>query len=230
MTIINLSHPLTSASPLYPNTPGPVISSHRSITAGDTANTSLLTIHSHTGTHIDAPYHFCQDKTPLSFYLLNNTLITAPVRLIHIPVKPDLIITPDLIAPHLTGLHSIAGLLIKTGFGRYRTESPDTYVMHTPFIHPDVPALLRRCCPSLMLLGIDTISIAHPEQKETGRICHRAFLCDNHPILLIEDMNLARCTTEMNEPFRLTIIPFYTELSDGSPVIVIGSSLRTSVQ
>ena len=43
---------------VYPGDPPPRIEQAKAIRAGDVCNVSLLTMGSHTGTHVDAPYHF----------------------------------------------------------------------------------------------------------------------------------------------------------------------------
>ena len=64
MTIIDLTHPITPDMPVYPGTEGPKL---------DPANTyerngfreTLLTLYSHTGTHMDAPAHLYPDGVSL---------------------------------------------------------------------------------------------------------------------------------------------------------------------
>ena len=58
---ILLSYYIDSSSPVYGNTPAPQIIQNSSISSGDTSNTFYLKLHNHTGTHIDAPYHFQKD-------------------------------------------------------------------------------------------------------------------------------------------------------------------------
>jgi len=43
---------------VYPGDPPPRVEQAKAIRAGDVCNVSLLTMGSHTGTHVDAPYHF----------------------------------------------------------------------------------------------------------------------------------------------------------------------------
>lgn len=220
-SVLILSYPLMTSSPCYPGTPVPVITPDREIAQGQSANTSFLTIHSHTGTHLDAPYHFCANGRPLASFLENDKLVIDPIQIIDIEGHPDLLITPPMIAPLLSGSEGRAGLLIRTGFGRYRSWDPHTYTTNPPYLHEDIGDLLRKYCPKLVLLGIDAISVANPGQKEIGRATHRALLCNDAPILLLEDLNLAALDPGDYKPFSLTIIPLMPDLPDGSPVIVI---------
>jgi arylformamidase len=49
----------------YPGDPEPKVESFRRIENGDVCNVSLLSMGSHTGTHVDAPYHFLKDGPKL---------------------------------------------------------------------------------------------------------------------------------------------------------------------
>ena len=54
-----LSYPLSNNAPVWPgNLPAAQTEAFSSIAKGDTANTTVLHLFSHSGTHLDAPYHF----------------------------------------------------------------------------------------------------------------------------------------------------------------------------
>lgn len=59
--VIDISIPNGVEQHVYPGDPVPRIESVRRIAAGDPCNLSLLHLGSHTGTHVDAPYHFLAD-------------------------------------------------------------------------------------------------------------------------------------------------------------------------
>jgi arylformamidase len=56
--VIDISVPNGPTQHVYPGDPPPRIEQAKAIRAGDVCNVSLLTMGSHTGTHVDAPYHF----------------------------------------------------------------------------------------------------------------------------------------------------------------------------
>jgi arylformamidase len=56
--VIDVSVPNQRGMHVYPGDPVPQVESVRRIAKGDPCNVSLLTMGSHTGTHVDAPYHF----------------------------------------------------------------------------------------------------------------------------------------------------------------------------
>jgi len=59
--VIDVSVPNGVGQHVYPGDPEPRIESVRRIADGDPCNLSLLHMGSHTGTHVDAPYHFLAD-------------------------------------------------------------------------------------------------------------------------------------------------------------------------
>jgi arylformamidase len=65
MKVIDISVPNGPGQHFYPGDPEPKVESVRKIANGDVANLSLLTMGSHTGTHVDAPYHFIEDGARL---------------------------------------------------------------------------------------------------------------------------------------------------------------------
>jgi arylformamidase len=58
MRVIDISVPNGPGQHVYPGDPQPRIEQVKAIRKGDVCNISLLTMGSHTGTHVDAPYHF----------------------------------------------------------------------------------------------------------------------------------------------------------------------------
>jgi kynurenine formamidase len=120
-------------------------------------------------------------------------------------------------------LHDIQALLIRTGAGS-AGESAPAY----PWLDPSVPTFLRKECPSLRLLGIDTLSISSPLQREEGRACHRAFLCGSSPILLLEDLDLTPAHI-VGRAWRLRIFPWIRAQLDGVPVMAFLEEARVGV-
>jgi arylformamidase len=59
--VIDISVPNGPGQHVYPGDPVPQIEAVRRIADGDPCNLSLLHMGSHTGTHVDAPYHFLKD-------------------------------------------------------------------------------------------------------------------------------------------------------------------------
>jgi len=63
--VIDISVPNRPGMHVYPGDPVPKVECVRRTANGDVCNLSLLTMGSHTGTHVDAPYHFLGDGARL---------------------------------------------------------------------------------------------------------------------------------------------------------------------
>jgi arylformamidase len=219
-----LSYPLTIRAPLYPGTPLCCVEENRSMERGDSATTSLLTLSSHAGTHLDFPRHFCAGGSSL-VDLISPEEVMEPVYCRDIHADGDEPITSSMIQEAVQGIGDACGILIRTGSFRDRNLNPERYSREHPWIHPDVPVTLRQCCPHLRLFGIDTISVATPLHREQGRAAHRGFLCTSPAILLLEDVNLA--DVRLTEgAWRLLCYPLMYEQLDGIPVLVLGEPIE----
>ena len=212
-----ITYPLSPQSPLYPGTPEISRSISKSMGRGDSANTSLLTLPTHAGSHIDAPLHFCPGGRNTREMLQDRFTLT-PVYCIDIPAMSSIAIRiPDL-EPYQRQIADAKGLLIRTGMYRQRSSNPGRYCSDHPWIHPEVPPFLRTACPSLHLFGTDTISISNPQFRTEGGECHRAFLCHDSPIILAEDLDLSDPGLP-NIVLSLSIYPWIVDDLDGVPIL-----------
>ena len=216
--IIPISYPLTTKTPLYPNTPVPIIHTLRSTEKGDSANTSAITFSTHSGTHIDAPFHFCNEgKTIAGCLTLDNTFF--PAYCIEVCKKKSEKISVSDLESRISGVQNAEALLIHTGWDAIRSLDPQRYNHDHPWVSSEVPHFLREKCPQLRLFGIDQISISSVLHRDAGHECHRKFLCGEGPILILEDLNLSEI--RYKEAFRMHIYPHFIDDIDGVPVTVI---------
>jgi arylformamidase len=93
MKIHDISLTITPDMPIWPGDPHPSFTPLAQIAEGDLANVTHLALSAHTGTHIDAPYHFLADGAALESIPL-ETLI-GPAHVIEIP-KVEIITADDL--------------------------------------------------------------------------------------------------------------------------------------
>lgn len=214
-----LSYSIEESMPLYGATPHPKVEKFSSIEEGDTANTSIITMHNHTGTHIDFPNHFFEEGMNSSGYTIDDFIFNNPI-VVDIPCSPDDLIFPEQLNPFIHELNEADILLIKTGFGKKRETG--IYSTHNPGIHSDAIRYLRSDFKNIRAIGIDSISISSYQHREEGRKAHKEALCinDNYgkPIMLIEDMDL-----DYTDEFkRVLALPINIRDLDGLPCTVIG--------
>ncbi len=214
--MIYLSYFLDENTPLYGGDRGVKIAKERSIPSGDTANTKMVSLNNHSGTHIDFPNHFFEDGKKSNDYDANFWLFNK-VCLIHKEVENGVLFGFDEremeSIPDNTEL-----LIIKTGFFKFRGE--ELYWKHNPGILPEVAGILRNKCKKLRAIGMDFISLTSYQHRETGRAAHREFLGVND-ILLIEDMDLRLLDSS---PSKVICLPLLLNEVDGSPVTIIADT------
>jgi kynurenine formamidase len=198
---------------------------HKSIENGDSSNSSMISLSSHAGTHIDLPRHFCQNQESVQD-LLEGSNYFFPTYCISCKKEAGEVITAKDIFPILPKISDAQALLLRTGFSSLREENPEIYINTHPSLDPRIADLLRKHCKNLRLIGIDIISVSLPGQRELGQRCHRSFLCGDKPILLLEDVFIPENKTQYL-PLTLSIYPFLVDNLDGVPVIAFLEDLTS---
>ena len=215
--MIRISYPLRRDTPLYPGTAPLKITPDKSISRGDSSNTSIFTFSCHSTTHIDVPRHFCQNGYSVSD-LPDDEMVFFPAYCLDIPKSDDECISTSDIPTISPDISDAEALFLKTGFYQYRLCDNDRYSNYHPWVHPDLPDMLRMVFPDLKLVCVDMLSISVPGHREEGRQSHRAFLCGNAPILLLEDADLSDPLL-LHKRHHLRIHPWIFEDTDGVPVV-----------
>lgn len=211
--IHDLTHNLTTGAVLF-ESPDGITDDHRRVfqqrKRGDICNQSTLRLNSaHTGTHLDAPSHFCDDAfedgrgvESLSLHTLNG-----PAVLVDMP--PHLNITD-------AALQSVS---IPLGATRmlFRTRNTVRDLMrrgafdssYTAFT-TDGAEWLTKHRPTVRLVGVDYLSIAIFADL---RGAHEEMLSKG--IIAVEGLNLEALTAGVHQ---LHCLPIKLNGSDGAPV------------
>ena len=177
MKVYDISVPLRADMPTYSGEPGPRLQFTAQLSKGDSANVSVLSLGSHTGTHVDAPSHFLDGALGVD------------------SLPPEALVGPAYVAEfggesHITAADLDAmgippdcrRLLFKTRNGRFWDDSE----FHRDFIAlaPDAArALAER---GVRLVGIDYLSIERfrPERHEV----HETLLASG--VVILEGLDL----------------------------------------
>lgn len=220
-TNICLSHVISQSTPSYGNRDRFFVRVASSIQKGETANTSTwIFSNNHIGTHIDAPYHFCEagKKTfemPVDEYIFNK------VQLIDIPCTMAKLIDINDLESTSKIKSDIELLLIRTGFEAFRQD--EKYWNDNPGISPELAVYFRKNYPMLRCIGFDFMSISSWKFKAEGRESHKEFLCPaqgEKVILAIEDMSLKPVNKDIN---WVIVAPIFVEDGNGGPVTVFAN-------
>ncbi len=214
MTLIDLSYPLSSNTPLFPGTApieleaierteDPPAMGRRSL------NVTRLSMGVHTGTHMDAPFHFFPsgltiDRIPLEQCL--GLALLVNLRGLGANSEIDLTAIPDL----KNKLSRTRKLILNTGWAQYWGDA--TYFTDHPRISAESAAFLVDC--GIHLIGVDTPSVDRPPFP-----AHLAFL--GNGIAIVE--NLTNLDAIEADEFQLTVLPLKLMGRDASPVRAIAS-------
>lgn len=128
-----LSYPIKKGQPTWPGNPAFSLEPHTSIAGGDTANTCIIHLFNHYGTHLDGPMHFYGKGIPLDQVPFGQFFFHKPL-LLDIPKEPGAKLMPEDLIPHREDVKDADLLLIRTGFSKYRREKPDLYENNGPAV------------------------------------------------------------------------------------------------
>jgi arylformamidase len=162
-------------------------------------NVGQVTMSTHTGTHIDAPFHF--DNEGKKVIDLDLNLYIGPAQVIHLE-QPASIGMKELENVSLKG---VKRLLIKTDAWTDKKVFPESI----PAIEPELAAYLAE--QGVQLLGLDLPSVDPLDSKEL----HAHHQLNSHGIHILEGLVL-----DGIDPgeYELAALPLPFEQADGSPV------------
>ncbi|TAJ78001.1 cyclase family protein [bacterium] len=166
---------------------------------GDRNNSSALKMSAHSGTHLDAPFHFVPDGA---------TIESLPLEIFIGPALVHAVGTGS----HITREHVEA--IDLRGETRVLFKTRNSQLLHRPAYDPDFVAFSVEAAETLVtrgvkLVGLDYLSVAHADEQVA---VHRAFL--DHGVALLEGIDLSEI-----KPGRYELICFPLRLrgSDGAP-------------
>jgi len=213
-----LSYPINIATPIYGSNPELKIMPYSRIANGDSSNSAVISVHNHTGTHVDAPKHFIDEGRSISDYSPDELIFRNPLIADCPKGEAALIMPGDL--QHFSHLfQSRDCLLLHTGFTKFRGE--EKYRIHNPGIAPETILWIRKEYPNIRCIGIDSISISSFQHRNSGREAHKlAFVKKNdlgEPLLIIEDMKLEL----IKNLTEVIVIPWQVQDLDSAPCSVL---------
>jgi arylformamidase len=174
---------------------------------GANANVSFLGLSVHTGTHIDAPFHFLKEgygveQIPLDLLIGEAQVIQIPeeIKIIDSTTLEKTVIKPG-----------IKKVLFKTAVSLQRIQL--TQGFKTDFVGVAADAAQMLVDKGINVIGIDYLSIA---PYKNSRPTHEILLNANR--LIIEGLNLADVDEGL---YTLYCLPLKLKGSDGAPARVI---------
>ncbi len=196
--------PLSAAVPVFPGDPRFHLEFTHRIADGQPYNVARITMGAHSGTHVDAPYHFLADGGTVDELPLE--MLMGKCRVIEIRAR-ERIERADLEAQDL---RNDLRVLLKTRMsGQLRArEFQEDFV----YLAPDAAQYLVQA--GIKLIGIDYLSVEKFGSEDFA--AHHALL--GAGVVIIEGLDLSE--VEPGE-YDMTCLPLRLVGADGSPARVV---------
>lgn len=203
--IIDLSRLISRHTPVFPGDPAPKLTVAATLEK-DGYNMQNLFLSTHTGTHLDAPYHFMKNGATVE--QMDLTLFLGPAVIVDVSGKTEEeeITTAD-IEPYEGRIKSGDIVLLRTDW--YKKEGSEEFFRH-PYLSE--AAGRRLFDKGVRTVGIDALNI--DKTGGTGFPNHGLYLGNGGAI--VENLvNLDR--VDFDRPF-LMLLPLKLAGCDGSPI------------
>ncbi|WP_461210973.1 cyclase family protein [Desulfocurvus sp. DL9XJH121] len=201
--VIDLSHPLAPGMPVYPGDPAPRFEQAATV-AGNGYALKLLTLGTHTGTHLDAPAHMLPGGPCLSD--LPASRFVGPARVLDLRGVRE--VGEDFVRPLLPTLSGAAFVILRTGWEAHWGR--DEYFRGYPVLTPGAATLLAGL--GLSGLGLDAPGVDRVEDEDAP--VHKALFAAG--LVIVE--NLANLDALPDGEFTFCAPPLPIADGDGSPV------------
>jgi kynurenine formamidase len=210
---IDLTLTISKSIPNFPGSPKPQFISWSNL-KDDGYNLELLFLSSHTGTHLDAPYHFTKNglkinQIPLDRLIGNGIIIKLPKTKNTAITKLDITLfeKKNGLIPNNSSIFFYTEWQKNLKKNNYFTENPGL----------DTSSAKYLASKNINLVGIDSPSI--DLGKDESFNVHNILSKNN--ILIVE--NLTNLNKILTKNFNFTILPLKLKDATGSPVRAIAS-------
>jgi arylformamidase len=204
--IYDISVPITASIPVWPSDPPVSLTpdSHPARDQSHTVRVTKIAMGSHTGTHIDAPWHMVDGGRRLN-QIPMDTLV-GPAVVFEISHLPS-IARADLKSFTFDGIQRV---LFKTENSQHWNDGK--FYEQFVYLEPDAAELLVE--RDVKLVGIDYLSI--DKFKSEKHPSHFVLLRRN--VVILEGLNLSRVKPGR---YHMTALPLNLQEVDGAPTRVI---------
>ena len=207
MKLHDVSILISEDMPIWPNDPGISMDLTRSIARGDNANVTQLNMGVHTGTHIDAPFHFEPNKATID--QLSLDVLIGPCRVFEIPEVSQSIGPSDL---EKLDFDNHIRILLKTRNSKLWKNGER--VFKKDFVHMHVEGAKLLVDRGIKLVGIDYLSIEN--YGSLDHATHHLLLRNN--VVILEGLDLSGVSPG---DYELIALPLKLKGADGSPARVV---------
>ncbi|MBI5190739.1 MAG: cyclase family protein [Nitrospirae bacterium] len=198
MKIHDITRPMYEGMAVYPGDPTVRFRRGEKVEEGASANTSVYTFGSHTGTHVDPPFHLLTEGAKLDELALEQLI--GPALVVECPAG-------ELGAELVGGMDfcGAARLLIKT------SAAPDSGIFAGSYLTGEAAAVLVE--RGVKLVGVEALSV---DKFGWELDAHRALLASG--AVIIEGLDLSGVAPGT---YELICLPMKVQGGDGAPARVV---------
>jgi arylformamidase len=199
--IIDISRTLSPAIAVWPGDTPFNLQSTLSLSAGDSVNLTALNLSAHTGSHIDAPYHFQQEGRSVEALPLDT--YWGPAQVVTIQQQDGALLPAAFEGYDLT---RAPRLLVRTASSE---KDPREFSRAYVYPSPELAPYLHE--QGILLYGCDAPSMDSVDSKTLPG--HHAL--QTNGIAILEALDLSRVEDGL---YELSALPLKIAGGDGSPV------------
>ncbi len=208
MKIYDITLLTTPDLPVWPGDPRVELERVTKIEDGANANVSRIAMSAHTGTHVDAPYHFLGDS-PVTVEKLPLNVLTGSAQVVYVPEDVSLITRQILFSLPL--ITNSKRLLFHTRNSRFWAEKTPGFQKSFVGLSLDAAEMLVEM--GVQLIGVDYLSVA---PYKNSRPTHEALL--KAGIIILEGIDLSQVP---EGEYELYCLPLKLGGADGAPTRAI---------
>jgi len=218
MRLIDLSQPLYDQAPncpVHPPVRSEIIADHPK----HGWRVELLTLASHTGSHVDSPYHKLADGKNLDQIPLESFVGDAVIADLR-SAQPDQPFTSSMFSRALRHAPVLEDkiVLIATGWGNKRCKT-DEWLHHSPYVSPDGAEWLVE--QRVRAVGIDHYSIGGCREPQNS-MTHEILLKAN--LWIVEELSFPDEVFTLPQPLKFWCLPINFKGFTGSfcrPIVAV---------
>ncbi len=207
MKVHDVSVTISEELPIWPGNPGLSMKLTNSLARGDDANVTRLEMGVHTGTHIDAPFHFEPDGRSVD--QLPMEVLVGPCRVFDMTEVGESIGPSDLETIDFT---CTSRVLFKTKNSEWWARGQRQFQKNFIHLHEEGARFLIEC--GVKLVGIDYLSVERFASPDHAT--HHILL--RNQVVIIEGVDLSAVSAG---EYELIALPLKLKGADGAPARVL---------
>jgi kynurenine formamidase len=218
--IVDLSHPISADTQVYPGDPLPQLSPATTIDR-DGYNVLQVSMGSQTGTHVDAPYHFLTNGARID--AMELTMFLGPAAVVDLRgLSPRSTISWPQLEPSMSAMAEGSILVLHTGWSQHWRSR--AYLDH--------PYLTQDAAEGIVAAGVRTVAIDAMSVDETAPPGSEPGSFAAHDVLLGAGGAIVENLTNLEavdfaDPL-LSVLPIRLADADGAPVRAVALQLEWS--